>query len=82
METINKLLKKQVPKANRRNALLLGDETPDGGHPKANPAFVRWTSTKDGIRVAVPEEMFDGPAGKVFGGGHGLGGEKMVEEIS
>lgn len=82
METINKLLKKQAPKSNRRNALLLGDETPDGEHPKANPALIRWTSTKGGIRVAVPGEMLEGPAGRVFGGGRSLGGEKMVEEVS
>ncbi|KAK1772909.1 PAPA-1-like conserved region-domain-containing protein [Phialemonium atrogriseum] len=82
METINKLLKKQAPKTNRRTALLPGDETPDNEGPKANPAFIRWVSTKDGIRVALPEEMLAGPAGRVFGGGHGLGGEKMVEEVS
>lgn len=84
METINKLLKKQAPKSNRRTAHLPGDETPGGDQPKVNPAFVRWTSTKEGIRVAVPEEMLEGPAGRVFGGGSpGFRGEKkMVEEVS
>lgn len=82
METINKLLKKQAPKTNRRTALLAGDETPDTESQKPNPTFVRWVSSKDGIRVAVPEEMLEGPVGRVFGGGRGLGGEKMVEEVS
>jgi hypothetical protein len=78
METINKLLKKQAPKINRRAAH--GDETPDGdGFPRANPRFVRWVSSKAGNVVGVPDEMLVGPAGKAFGG---LAGGKMVEEVS
>jgi Ino eighty subunit 2 len=80
METINKLLKKQAPKTNRK-AQLAGDETPDGESNKANPVFVRWTSTKDGSQISVPEEMLVGPAGRVFLAG-GLKGGKMVQEVS
>ena len=88
METINKLLKKQAPKTNRR---AVGNETPGGGgeggaegQPRADPLLVRWISTKDGNRVAVPDEILAGPAGRVFsGGGAGkLGGGKMVEEVA
>ncbi|KAK4228391.1 PAPA-1-like conserved region-domain-containing protein [Podospora fimiseda] len=91
METINKLLKKQAPKTNRRAA---GNETPaEGigadGHPLADQFLVRWISTKDGSRVAVPGEILNGPAGQVFsgsvkmdGGGTGLARGKMVEEVA
>ncbi|KAI1480578.1 PAPA-1-like conserved region-domain-containing protein [Daldinia eschscholtzii] len=80
METINKLLKKQAPKTNRKSQLA-GDQTPDVESRKPNPVFVRWVSNKDGSRVAVPEEMLAGPSGKVFVPG-GLGSGKMVEEVS
>lgn len=76
METINKLLKKQAPKTNKRGGL--GDETPDDAH-RANPLFVRWISTKEGNVVGVPDGMLLGPAGKTFGG---LSPGKMVEEVS
>lgn len=88
METINKLLKKQAPKTTRKAALLAaGDETPDTEPQRADPMFVRWVSNKEGSRVAVPDELLIGPAGRVFGGpgpgvGVGLGGGKMVEEVS
>ncbi|KAI8624568.1 hypothetical protein F5Y19DRAFT_490802 [Xylariaceae sp. FL1651] len=65
METINKLLKKQAPKINRKAQLAM-ESTPDVEAQKANPIFVRWVSSKDGIRVAVPEDMLSGPAGRVF----------------
>ncbi|KAI0137153.1 PAPA-1-like conserved region-domain-containing protein [Xylariales sp. AK1849] len=78
METINKLLKKQAPK-NVRKSNLAGDD--DGDSQRANPIFVRWTSNKDGNRIAVPDEMLAGPAGRVFIPG-GLKGGKLVEEVS
>ncbi|KAI0019831.1 PAPA-1-like conserved region-domain-containing protein [Xylariomycetidae sp. FL0641] len=80
METINKLLKKQAPKTTRKSQLAM-DGTPDVDAQKANPIFVRWISTKDGSRVAVPEDMLTGPAGRVFIPG-GLRSGKMVEEVS
>ncbi|KAJ4402348.1 hypothetical protein N0V85_005325 [Neurospora sp. IMI 360204] len=81
METINKLLKKQAPKTNRKAALLNGDETPagDAGPPKADPTFVRWINNKSGSRIAVPEDMLAGTVGQVFTGGVK---RKMVEEVS
>ncbi|KAL0470957.1 PAPA-1-like conserved region domain-containing protein [Neurospora intermedia] len=80
METINKLLKKQAPKTNRKAALLNGDETPagDAEPPKADPTFVRWINNKSGSRIAVPEDMLAGPVGQVFTGGVK---RKMVEEV-
>ncbi|XXG97550.1 hypothetical protein Hte_003855 [Hypoxylon texense] len=80
METINKLLKKQAPKTNRKSHLG-GDQTPDVDSQRANPLFVRWISNKDGSRAGVPDEMLSGPAGRVFVKG-GLGRGKMVEEVS
>ena len=80
METINKLLKKQAPKTNRRVGHLPGDESPPE-FPKPNPVFIRWVSSKKGSIVAVPEEIIEGPVGRVFvPGGSGLG--KTVEEVS
>ncbi|RYP75315.1 hypothetical protein DL771_002411 [Monosporascus sp. 5C6A] len=80
METINKLLKKQAPKTNRKSQLAL-EATPDAVSQKASPIFIRWINTKDGSRVAVPDEMMDGPVGRVFVPG-GLKNGKMVEEVS
>ncbi|KAK5636498.1 hypothetical protein RRF57_012210 [Xylaria bambusicola] len=65
METINKLLKKQAPKTNRKAQAGM-ESTPDIEAQKPNPIFVRWVSSKDGVRVSVPDEMLAGPAGKVF----------------
>ena len=81
METINKLLKKQAPKTNRRHALA-GYDTPDGESNRADPLFVRWVSTKDGNRIGVPDDMVIGPVGRAFLGGGGLARGKMVEEVS
>ncbi|KAH6656391.1 PAPA-1-like conserved region-domain-containing protein [Truncatella angustata] len=79
-ETINKLLKKQAPKTNKKSQLG-GDGTLDGDSNRPNPIFVRWVSTKDGNRVSVPEEILAAPAGRVFIPG-GLKSGKMVEEVS
>ncbi|KAK7948029.1 uncharacterized protein PG986_008915 [Apiospora aurea] len=80
METINKLLKKQAPKA-KSKAQLANDESEAADANKADPIFVRWISSKEGNRIAVPEEMLGGPLGKVFTPG-GLRSGKMVEEVS
>lgn len=83
METINKLLKKQAPKTTRRAALMAGDETPDVETQRPDPMLIRWVNTKEGSRVAVPDELLTGPAGRLFtGGSRGLTGGKMVEELS
>lgn len=79
METINKLLKKQAPKINRKAA---NGDTPDDEVLKPNPIFVRWVSNKAGSRIAVPDEMLEGPAGKVFVPSRGLALGKMVEEVA
>ncbi|ETS79457.1 hypothetical protein PFICI_09310 [Pestalotiopsis fici W106-1] len=78
-ETIDKLLKKQAPKTNRK-AQLAAEEAAQL-EEKPNPVFVRWVSNKDGNRVAVPDEIIAGPAGKVFIPG-GLRSGKMVEEVN
>ncbi|KAI3320591.1 hypothetical protein HD806DRAFT_224968 [Xylariaceae sp. AK1471] len=65
METINKLLKKQAPKT-KGKAQAGMESTPDIDAQKPSPIFVRWVSNKDGIRVSVPDEMLNGPAGRVF----------------
>lgn len=81
METINKLLKKQAPKTNRRNALH-GDETPDADGNRVGPLYVRWVSSKEGTRLAVPQQMLVAPAGQLFIGPGASAGGKMVQEVS
>jgi Ino eighty subunit 2 len=89
METINKLLKKQAPKTNSRRAAngMKGtdvDASPDSDQQKANPAFVKWVSNRDGNRVGVPEEWLEAPVGAVFGPPTtrtGLRGGSLVEEV-
>ncbi|KAK5988678.1 hypothetical protein PT974_10164 [Cladobotryum mycophilum] len=78
METINKLLKKQAPKISRKAAAAEGE---DGDSQKPNPLFIRWVSNKNGSQLAVPEEILEGPVGKVFGK-PGLPSGKMVEEVA
>ncbi|KAL1850685.1 hypothetical protein Daus18300_012828 [Diaporthe australafricana] len=91
-ETINKLLKKQASKTNRKGGHVLGEDgLGEGESRKPNPIFIRWVSTKDGERVSVPEEILEGPTGRLFAnavrptgaGPTGLAGpRKMVEEVS
>jgi Ino eighty subunit 2 len=93
MDTINKLLKKQAPKTNKRSAAaaaaaaaLAGDATPNStavAEPeKPLPNMIRWVHNRDGSRIGVPEEWLDGPAGRMFGGPKvGLARGKMVEEV-
>ncbi|KAM0554690.1 hypothetical protein ACHAPJ_006759 [Fusarium lateritium] len=78
METINKLLKKQAPKVNRKAAA--GGAGEDDNRP--DPIFIRWVSNKSGVRVAVTEELLDSPAGKVFGPASKPPAGKMVEEVA
>jgi Ino eighty subunit 2 len=71
METINKLLKKQAPKVNKKAAAAAAaaDGTQGDDGPKVSPVFVRWVSNKNGISIGVPREIVNGPTGKVFRGG-------------
>jgi len=65
METINKLLKKQAPKTNRRAA---GDETPEDGHKGPDPTIYRTVHDKNGTRLYLPEELCTGYHGAMFEG--------------
>ena len=82
METINKLLKKQAPKTNRKTLQAAGDETPDVETQMPNPIFIRWVSSKEGSRIAITEEIMDGPAGNIFKPNGGMAPGKMVQEVS
>lgn len=83
METINKLLKKQAPKVNKKAvaAAAAAEGDPEDESSKVSPVFIRWVSTKDGSRVAVPGPIANGPVGRVFQKG-GLKSGKMVEEVA
>jgi Ino eighty subunit 2 len=90
METINKLLKKQAPKVNKKAAAAAaaaaaagGEATPQDSGPKASPVFVRWVSSKNGTRVSVPTEMLEGPVGKVFRTEKdAVRAKRMVDEVA
>lgn len=91
-ETINKLLKKQASKTNKKGLQSIGEEEQDAdGFRRPNPVFIRWVSSKEGERIAVPGEMLDGPAGRLFAKAVRPSGtgptavaapKKMVEEVS
>lgn len=81
METINKLLKKQAPKINRKAAAGAGAGQSGEEANRPDPVFVRWVSNKSGVRVAVTEEMLDSPAGQVFGPPKPPSA-KMVQEVA
>lgn len=36
-------------------------------YERANPLYTRWISTKDGVRLGVPEEWLGKKAGRMFG---------------
>lgn len=84
METINKLLKKQAPKINKKAAAAAAAAAEEGeaGGPKPSSIIVRWVNNKDGSRVAVPDEMLAGPSGQVFVKSNQMPRGKMVEEVS
>ncbi|KAL2170906.1 hypothetical protein VTG60DRAFT_4310 [Thermothelomyces hinnuleus] len=83
METINKLLKKQAPKTNRKTAALMAaEETPETDTQRVDPMLIRWVNNKNGSIVAVPDELLSGPVGKVFVTGRTGPRGKMVEEVS
>ncbi|KUI68051.1 Ino eighty subunit 2 [Cytospora mali] len=91
-ETINKLLKKQASKTNRKGLQAIGEEGQDAdGFKRPNPVFIHWVSRREGERIAIPGEILEGPAGRLFAnsvrpsgaGPTGLAGpKKMVEEVS
>ncbi|KAL1965566.1 hypothetical protein VTN77DRAFT_5650 [Rasamsonia byssochlamydoides] len=87
MDTINRLLKKQAPKRRGRvPAAEQAEATPDVPQEpqKPNPTMIRWVSSRDSCKVAVPEELIGTPAARVFGeapSNNNNGSRKLVEEV-
>lgn len=50
---------------------------------RPNPTFIRWTSNREGNRIAVPTEIIDGPAGRFLANTIRPSGgpRKLVEEV-
>jgi len=74
MDTINRLLQKQVPKKRGRKAAEGEEYFDEDGMlipPVEKPpiAFVRYVQNVDGSRLGVPQEWLDAPVGEVFTGG-------------
>ena len=78
MTTISKLLTKQAPKRRGKAAksgmassAVPGDVTPNSQEfvevEKPNPLYTRWVSTREGVKLGVPEEWLGKQAGKLFG---------------
>jgi Ino eighty subunit 2 len=83
METINKLLKKQAPKINRKAAAAAAAaDLLDRNLIRANPVFIRWVSNKSGSRIAVPDEIIEGPSNTVFGNKSQQLPRKLVTEVA
>ena len=92
MDTINKLLKKPAPKRRTRAEILAAQQagylaTPgaeEGEEERADPLFVRWTSSQHGSLLGVPDEWMEleGCVGELMRAGwKGAGGGRMVEEV-
>lgn len=82
METINKLLKKQAPKINKKAAAAAAAAEMEEEEAGPNPAFVRWVNNKSGSMIGVPKDMAEGPAGRMFANSRKMGSGKMVEEVA
>ena len=63
-ETINKLLKKQAPKTNKR-AAAADEETPDDAN-RPDPTIIRWVSDRNGSKLSLPDELVKSRAGAMF----------------
>lgn len=50
-------------------------------YERANPLYTRWISTKDGVRLGVPDEWLGKSAGRVFGGPVPPRNGTLVQEI-
>ncbi|PCH06595.1 PAPA-1-like conserved region [Penicillium occitanis (nom. inval.)] len=87
MDTINRLLKKQAPKRRGRVPVgeLGGEATPDVAvePERADATYIRWISTSEGCKVAIPAEILGKPASRPFGGLSGVvaPGSKLIEEV-
>ena len=48
---------------------------------KPDPLYTRWISTKDGVKLGVPEEWLGKRVGRVFGPPLALNNGSMVQEL-
>ena len=87
MDTINRLLKKQPSKRQKRLQDITDDMQEDEPEvEKPSPLYVRYTQTVNGTSLALPEEWLQAPAGQFFTAAakpalKGYGG-RMVEEVA
>lgn len=56
-----------APKAETLAAQMQAVAEEEEIEQKADPAFTRWISTKDGIKLGVPEEWLGKHVGQYFG---------------
>ena len=90
MDTINRLLKKQAPKRNRRAGAELIPEAgeDEAGASAPSPLFVRYVSNATGSRLAIPHEWVGRPVASIFenavpapAGVAKTGPPRMVQEV-
>ncbi|EXJ90824.1 hypothetical protein A1O1_03929 [Capronia coronata CBS 617.96] len=90
---LNRLLKPQVSKARgaapKPETLAAAAAAAAAGSPyeeeevvpKANPLYTRWVSTKEGVRLGVPEEWLGKRVGRAFGPPLPPSNNALVQEI-
>lgn len=82
METINKLLKKQAPKINKKAAAAAARaDSVDEESQRADPTLIRWVNNRSGSQVSIPQEIIAAPVGQVFTGGRVGLSRKLVQEV-
>lgn len=85
---LNRLLKPQVsksrgaaPKAETLAAHMQAAAEEEEAVPKADPLFTRWVSTKEGIKLGVPEEWLGKHVGTYFGSPLPPSNGALVQEV-
>ncbi|EHY60321.1 hypothetical protein HRR83_000080 [Exophiala dermatitidis] len=90
---LNRLLKPQVSKARgaapkpetlaaaTAAATAASPYDEEEAVPKANPLYTRWVSTKDGVKLGVPDEWLGKRVGRMFGPPLPSDGNPLVQEV-
>lgn len=70
-----------APKAETLAAQMQAVAEEEEIEARADPLFTRWISTKDGVKLGVPEEWLGKRVGKYFGPPLSRSNGAMVQEV-
>lgn len=70
-----------APKAETLAAQMQAAAEEEEAEIKAEPLFTRWISTKDGVKLGVPEEWLGKNVGRCFGPPLPPRNGKLVQEL-